>query len=94
MTEIEVITRLKAELNSINGLAFHIVDRNFDNRTSYIATIAVIVKDNVLTQDIIKSLITSLVDDGIDKIKVVGTQKRLDDLDFEVLTIEAEINLV
>ena len=76
MTETEAITRLEAELNSIKGLTIHVLDRNFENRTKYIATFGAIAKNESFTQDTLKSLIDSLIDDGIDEIKVVGTQKK------------------
>ena len=95
MTEAEVIARVKTEIRKdISHFSVDVVSRDFTKRTEYTADFVVIFKSDLLTQDILKNLIESLVEDGIDEIEVVGTQKRLDDLDFEVLTIRADINLV
>ena len=95
MTETKVIERIETELKDhINSFTVDVVGRDFTKRTEYTADFVVLFKDKLLTQDILKSLIDSLVDDGIDEIEVVGTQKKLDDLDFEVLTIRADINLI
>jgi len=92
MTEIEAKSIIETEVKkSVNSFNIDVVSRVFIGCTKYQADIVVILKDDVITHQTLKDLTDYIMNEGIEELKIVGTKKDLRDLDFEILTIEAEI---
>jgi len=95
MTETEIVNQIKTEIEkTIKGSKVEVIKRTFIGVSKYKATIAVIAKDQSFTPTILLSVITYFIENGNEKVEVLGTSRDLRDLDFEVLTIDAEINLI
>ena len=95
MTESEIVEQIKTEIEkTIKGSTIEVIKRTFIGVSKYKATIAVIAKDKSFTPEIISSVITYFIEEGNEKVEVLGTSRDLRELDFEVLTIDAEINLI
>jgi len=93
MTEIEAVNYVKAEIDkTIDGYNIEIIGRKYDGMSIYIATIAVILKDDVIQPQTLVDIYEKIKNDSLD-IEVIGTSKDIRDLKFEVLTLQAEITI-
>lgn len=94
MTEIEAINIIDAEISkTVSGHKVVVVTRKYDGMSIYVASIAVIMKDNVITPQTLVDMYNKIKNDSLDGMNVIGTSKEIKDLSFEVLTIEAEITI-
>lgn len=92
MTEANAISIIKTEVaKTISSFDIDVISRNFEKCSEYIATIVVIFKDDSIQPQTFIDLRDKLMNDGITEIRFVNTQKDLKDMNFEVLTLEAEI---
>lgn len=91
MTESSVISLLNEEIEkTLKGHKIEVIQRDTQDRCSgYIATIVVIAKE-ILPKTIF-DIQKRLQEDGDSEIKVIGTQKDLREIDFEILKVEVEI---
>jgi|GEM_PF-4143511 len=94
MTESEAISIIETEiLKTIPSFKTNIVSRDFHSFSEYTATIAIILKEDVLTKQTLLDLYTKLKNDSITEIEISNTSINLNDLDFEVLTLSANITI-
>jgi len=95
MTETEIVAAIKIEVRkSISDFDIQVIKRDFESVSKYLLRIAVIAKNGILTTEVFKNIFNYFSDKGEDKIKIIGTHQDPKDSDYEILTIEAEINLV
>lgn len=92
MTESEAINIIKLEVEkTIPAISIKVLERNFKGCSIYTATIMAYTKDGTIIEQTLKDIIYKITNDGITDIKVVGTKRDLNDVDFEILICEAEI---
>ncbi len=95
MTESDIVASIKTEVRkTINGFDIKVIKREFSSISKYIATIAVIAKNSEIQTQTLSDVINYFVEHGDDRVRINGTQRELKDLDFEILIIEAEVNLI
>lgn len=91
MTEIQAIDYIKTEVSkTISGFHIDVISRKYVGMSTYDATIAVILKDDVIIPQTLLDIYNKIKNDSLD-IEVVGTSKDIKDLKFEVLTLQATI---
>ena len=94
MTEEHAISIIETELKkTISSVKIDIIKRNFTECSEYIAVIVAIFKDDAVLQQTFTDLRDRFMSDGITEISIIGTVKDLQDLDFEILTLEAQITI-
>lgn len=76
----------------INSYEIKLIERNFQGISKYIATFGVISKNGLIDDDVIERII-SMIEDGNDDFRIEKTQINMKDFDFDILLINAEINL-
>lgn len=94
MTELEAISIIETEiLKTIPSFKTKIVSRDFYSFSEYTATIAIILKEDLIQPQTLLDLYTKLKSDSITEIELNNTSINLNDLDFEVFTLSAKITI-
>lgn len=75
-----------------NSYEVKLIERNFQGISKYIATFGVVSKHGLIDDDVIENIV-SMIEEGNDKISINKTQVNMKDFDFDILLIDAEINL-
>lgn len=69
-----------------------LIKRNFIGISKYTAVIAVISKDGLIDDSVIEGIVT-MIENGDDSFLIDETQVDMKDFSFDILLINAEINL-
>lgn len=69
-----------------------LIERQFQGISKYIAVFGIISKQGLI-DDIVIEKIISMIEDGNDEFRIEKTQLNMKDMDFDILLINAEINL-
>ena len=94
MTELEAIEIIRVEVEkSLDSFDIVVVSRQYNGRMSiYDAKIAVVAQAGLIKPQTLVDLYEKIKNDSIE-MEVIGTSLDVKEMSFEVLTIEAEINL-
>jgi hypothetical protein len=89
----EAIEKIKDSI-SLDADAYEIklIKRNFIGISKYIAVIAVISKEGLIDDSVIEGIVT-MIENGDDEFSIEETQVDMKDFNFDILLINAEINL-
>ena len=89
----EAIEKIKDSI-SLDADAYEIklIKRKFDGISKYIAVIAVISKEGLIDDSVIEGIVT-MIEDGDDDFSIEESQVDMKDFNFDILLINAEINL-
>lgn len=94
MTELQAISIIETELDkTLNGYKIKVISREFYAFSEYSAQIVVIMKDEELLPQTLEDLYNKLKNDSITEIEIKSTNKDLKELDFEILSLEANITI-
>jgi len=94
MTENEAKNIISTEIKkTIQSFTIDVISRDFIGCTKYTAKIVSIFKDDEITSKTLKDITDKFVDDGLTDFRIIGTSKDLRDLEYEILTIEANITI-
>jgi len=89
----EAIEKIKDSIPlDSNSYEIKLIKRKFNGISKYIAVIAVISKEGLIDDSVIKGIAT-MIEDGNDDFSIEGTQVDMKDFSFDILLINAEINL-
>ena len=89
----EAIGKIRDSI-SLDADAYEIklIKRRFQGISKYIAVIAVISKEGLIDDDVIEGIV-AMIEDGDDDFSIEETQVDMKDFNFDILLINAEINL-
>ncbi|QKF72785.1 hypothetical protein AFAEC_0594 [Aliarcobacter faecis] len=75
-----------------NSYEIKLIERQFQGISKYIAIFGIISKTGLI-DDVVIEKIVSMIESGNDNFKIEKTQLNMKDMDFDILLINAEINL-
>ena len=89
----EAIEKIKDSIPlDSNSYEIKLIKRKFNGISKYIAVIAVISKEGLIDGSVIKGIVT-MIEDGNDDFSIEEAQVDMKDFSFDILLINAEINL-
>lgn len=89
----EAIEKIKDSISlDSDSYEIKLIKRKFDGISKYIAVIAVISKEGLIDDSVIEGIVT-MIEDGNDDFSIEETQVDMKDFNFDILLINAEINL-
>lgn len=75
-----------------NSYEIKLIERQFQGISKYVAIFGIISKVGLI-DDVVIERIISMIESGNDNFRIEKTQLNMKDMDFDILLINAEINL-
>lgn len=89
----EAIEKIKDSISlDSDSYEIKLIKRKFDGISKYIAVIAVISKEGLIDDSVIEGIV-AMIEDGNADFSIEETQVDMKDFSFDILLINAEINL-
>jgi hypothetical protein len=89
----EAIEKIKDSISLDSDIyEIKLIKRKFEGISNYTAVIAVISKEGLIDDSVIEGIVT-MIEDGNDDFSIEETQVDMKDFSFDILLINAEINL-